>query len=265
VPLADIGNIQIYYERRGQGQALLFIGGTGADLRRPETRFSGPLERDFAVAGFDQRGMGRSSKPDLPTAMADYADDAAGLMCHLGWDDALVVGVSFGGMVAQELVLRHPARVRQLVLCCTSSGGAGGASFAFHALPPMSREDRADLTLALSDVRHDDAWKKANPAQHRLLHAHAAADPYADEPGHAQGAARQLAARATHDTWDRLPQIACPVLIMGGCHDGIAPPPNLRALASRIAGAELAFFEGGHLFFLEDRRAWDVAADFLRR
>jgi 3-oxoadipate enol-lactonase len=265
VPIADIGNIEICYERRGQGQPLLFIGGTGGDLRRPETRFSGPLERGFDVVSFDQRGMGRSSKPDIPTSMADYADDAAGLMRHLGWDEALVVGVSFGGMVAQELVLRHPGRVRKLVLCCTSSGGAGGASFAYHDLPPMSREDRADLILALSDTRHDAAWRKAHPAEYRLLHAYAAADPYAGEPGHAQGAARQLAARAAHDTWDRLPAIRCPVLVMGGRHDAIAPPENPRALAARIAGAELAFFEGGHLFFLEDRRAWDVAAAFLRR
>jgi 3-oxoadipate enol-lactonase len=265
MPVANIGNIHIYYERRGHGQPLLFIGGTGGDLRRPETRFSGPLERGFDVASFDQRGMGRSSKPDVPTSMADYADDAAGLMAHLGWDTALVVGVSFGGMVAQELVLRHRTRVRKLVLCCTSSGGAGGASFAYHDLPPMSRAEHADLVLSLSDVRRDAAWKKANPAAYRVLHAYAAADPYADEPGHAQGATRQLAARAGHDTWDRLAQIACPVLVMGGRYDAIAPPENSRALAARIPGAELDFFEGGHLFFLEDRRAWEVAAAFLRR
>lgn len=263
MPFVDVGNIQIYYERQGSGLPLLFIGGTGGDLRRPETRFAGPLESRFDVLTFDQRGMGRSSRPDVPYSMGSYADDAAGLMTALGWDCALVAGVSFGGMVAQELALRHPHRVRRLVLCCTSSGGAGGASFPFHELPPMSRDARADRLLSLADIRRDAAWKKTHAAQYRMLHAYAAADPFADEPGHAEGAARQLAARATHDTWDRLPRISCPVLVMGGTYDGIARPENVRALAARIPGAALEFFEGGHLFFLEDRRAYAVMAAFL--
>jgi 3-oxoadipate enol-lactonase len=265
MPFADVGNIQIWYACRGAGPPLLFIGGTGGDLRRPETRFSGPLGRHFEVLEFDQRGMGRSSKPAIAWTMADHADDAAALMTHLGWDDAVVVGVSFGGMVAQELMLRHPRRVRRAVLCCTSSGGAGGASFPYHALAAMSGQARAELMVSLSDIRRDADWKAANPAQYRMLLAYAAADPFAGEPGHAEGAARQIEARARHDTWDRLPQIACPVLVMGGRYDAIARPANLRALAGRIPGAELAFFEGGHLFFLEDASAYAAMIAFLTR
>lgn len=263
MPIADVGNIKIYHERHGSGPPLLFIGGTGGDLRRPETRFWGPLARQFEILAFDQRGMGRSSKPDIPYCMADYADDAAGLMDAVGWDSALVVGVSFGGMVAQELVLRHPARVRRLVLCCTASGGAGGASFPLHEMPPMGPDARADFMLTLWDTRRDDAWRKANPGEYRLLHGFAAADPFADEAGHAQGAARQLAARANHDTWARLTGIACPVLVMGGKYDGLARPQTVRALASRIPGAALEFFEGGHAFFLQDARAYPAMAAFL--
>lgn len=263
MPFVTAGNIKLYYEHRGQGPSLLLIGGTGGDLRRPETRFLGPLEQDFTVLSYDQRGLGRSDKPDTPYTMADYADDAAALLDRLGWDSTLVMGVSFGGMVAQELVLRHPRRVRRLVLCCTTAGGAGGASFGFHTLPPMTRAARADLQLSLSDIRRDEAWKAANPEKYRMLHAFAAADPYADEPGHAEGAARQLAARAGHDTWARLPAIACPVLVMGGRFDGIARPDAVRALAARIPGAELEFFDGGHLFFLDDARAWPAMTRFL--
>lgn len=263
MPFANIGNIELYYEQQGVGPPLLFLGGTGGDLRRPETRFFGPLQGNFTVLSYDQRGLGQSAKPDGPYTMADYADDAARLMDHAGWDQALVVGVSFGGMVAQELVLRHPARVRRLVLCCTASGGAGGASYPFHELGPMTREARAALQVSLSDSRRDEAWKTANPGQYRMLHAYAAADPFADEAGHAEGAARQIAARANHDTWDRLPQIACPVLVAGGRHDGIAPPAVVRALAGRIGGSRLAFFEGGHLFFVEDAAAWPAMIEFL--
>jgi 3-oxoadipate enol-lactonase len=78
-----------------------------------------------------------------------------------------------------------------------------------------------------------------------------------------EGAARQLAARATHDTWERLAAITCPVMVMGGRHDGIARPEVVTALAQRIPGAALRFFDGGHLFMLEDGRAWPAMTEFL--
>ena len=191
-----------------------------------------------------------------PFTMADYADDAAQLMAAQGWDQAHVIGVSFGGMVAQELVLRHPSMVRRLILCCTAAGGAGGSSYPYHSLPKMSVAELAALKVEISDTRHDEAWGRTNPQAYKMLCALAAADPYGDEPGHREGAARQIAARAGHDSWDRLPSIFCPVLVMGGRHDGTAEPKVVTALADRIPGAQRRFFEGGHLFMLEDRTAY---------
>jgi 3-oxoadipate enol-lactonase len=263
VPFADLGGHPFFFERLGRGERLLFIGGTGGDLRRPETRLFGPLARHFDLLSWDQRGMGQSYKGDGPFTMADYADDAAKLMDAIGWNDAHVIGVSFGGMVAQEFALRHPARVRRLVLCCTASGGAGGSSFAYHQLPKMSTDEMAALKLRIADTRHDDAWAAAHPAQYRTLLAFAAADPFCGEPGHGEGAARQVQARAGHDTWDRLASLSCPTLVMGGRHDGIAPPDIVTALAQRIPDATLRFFEGGHLFMLEDRSAYDAMQEFL--
>ena len=268
MPFADLGDISLWFERRGTGRPLLLIGGTGGDLRRPETRFDGPLARHFDLLAYDQRGLGQSLDPGAPPdarwTMADYADDAARLMAAQGWESACVMGVSFGGMVAQELALRHPARVRKLVLCCTASGGAGGASFAYHDLPPMTREAMAALKVRISDIRHDDAWAAAHPGQYRQRLALAAADPYADAPGHADGARRQAAARAGHDTWDRLPAIACPVLVAGGRFDGIVTPQTVKRLARRIPGAQLQVFEGGHFFLHEDKRAYDAIIAFLK-
>lgn len=251
------------FERDGAGSRLLFLGGTGGDLRRPETRLWGPLARQFDLLTLDQRGMGQSWKGDGPFTMADYAGDAAALMDAQGWTSAHVIGVSFGGMVAQELALRHPGKVDRLVLCCTASGGEGGASYPFHELTAMSADEKAAFRVRISDIRHDDAWANAHPAEYRLLHQIAAADPFRDEPGHIEGAARQLAARAGHDTWARLPALRCPTLVMGGRHDGIAPPDAVTALARAIPGAQLRFFEGGHLFILEDRTAFGAMADFL--
>jgi len=263
MPVAQANGLSLYYERAGAGPPLLFISGTGGDLRTKPNVFDGPLAKAFDLLAYDQRGLGRSEKPDVPYSMADYANDAAALIGEQGWDAALVVGVSFGGMVAQELAIRHPGRVKRLVLACTSPGGAGGASFPFHEIEHLKGEARARYLIPISDTRRDDAWAKANPDQYAMFVAMGAADPFADEPGHAMGAHRQLAARAAHDTWERLSQIACPTLVAGGRYDGIALPATQEKLASRIADAKLQMFEGGHLFMVQDRTAFPAMAAFL--
>jgi len=263
MPKARIGDIDIWWERAGAGPPLLFISGTGGDLRIRPGVLDGPYVKAFDVLAYDQRGLGRTDKPPGPYHMAGYADDAAALMASLGWSSARVVGVSFGGMVAQELALRHPERVERLVLACTSPGGPGGASYPFHELEHLDREARARFLLPISDTRRDAAWAAANPELHDQLVAMAAADPFGHELGHAQGARLQLEARAHHDCWDRLERIACPVMIAAGLYDGIARPEAQRNMAVRIPGAQLRFFEGGHLFMLQDRAANPAIIAFL--
>jgi 3-oxoadipate enol-lactonase len=116
----DFGGLPFFFERQGAAQPLLLIGGTGGDLRWPETRFAGPLTHHFEVLAYDKRGIGQSYKGEdrASFAMADYADDAAKLMEALNWGEAHIIGISFGGMVAQEFVLRHPRKVLRLILCC---------------------------------------------------------------------------------------------------------------------------------------------------
>ena len=264
MPRATISDIELYYEHAGSGPPLLFISGTGGDLRARPNVFAGPLAKAFDLLAYDQRGLGQSSKPDRPYTMAAYADDAAGLLHHVGWNSAFVVGVSFGGMVALELALRHPHRVRRLVLACTSPGGEGGSSYPFHEIGHLTGEARARHLLPISDVRRDEAWAREHPDEYAAMIAFAAADPWGDELGHREGAARQIEARAGHDAWDRLGEIACPVLIAAGAHDGIAPLATQRNMAARIPGARLEVFEGGHLFMLQDRRATPAMIDFLK-
>ena len=261
---AKIADLDVYFERAGSGKPLLFISGSGADLRIKPNQMDGPLPKHFDLLSYDQRGLGRTSKPDRPYTMADYADDAARLMDFVGWKSARVIGVSFGGMVAQEFVLRHPAKVERLVLACTSPGGAGGASYPFHTIEHMTREERARFMIPISDTRRDAQWQKANPKQYEEFVAFAANDPYTDEPGRAMGYRRQIAARAKLDTYDRLSQIACPVLIAAGRYDGIALPATQERMAARIKGAKLRFFEGGHLFMIQDRDALPAMIDFLK-
>lgn len=257
MPIASLESIDLYYEIHGQGPRVLYISGTGADLRVRPNVFDGPLVQQFEVLSFDQRGLGQSGKPDAEYSMADYARDAAELLAHLNWSQVPVVGVSFGGMVAQELALSHPQGVSAMVLACTSSGGAGGASYPLQDLVPLEPQIRAERHLAVSDVRMDAQWRRENPQRFNKLLDRALtairAEKSADEQA---GAARQLAARAGHNTYDRLPELSIPVLIQAGRYDGIAPRANQDALAAQIPGAQLSLYDGGHLFLVQDKTAY---------
>jgi 3-oxoadipate enol-lactonase len=265
VPRAVVNGVDLYYEQKGSGPPLLFISGTGGDLRNRPNMFDGPLPAQFDLLSYDQRGLGQSEVPAGDYTMADFADDAAALLGHIGWDDALVAGASFGGMVAQELALRHPGRVRRLVLACTSSGGAGGSSYPLHELAGLEAEERIRTSVALADNRLDQVWQRDHPDQWAsiLERNRPAAQTGASAPERLEGAGKQLAARQGHDTWARLGSVACPTLVCGGRYDGIAPPENSEALARAIPGAELAMFEGGHMFLVQDRSAFPVIIRFL--
>jgi 3-oxoadipate enol-lactonase len=262
VPRATANGIELYFETAGQGPRLLVISGTGGDLRRHPNLLDGPLPNDFAVLCYDQRGLGQSDKPESVYTMADYAQDAAGLLEYLSWSSCAVVGISFGGMVAQELVLRHPALVDRLVLACTSAGGAGGSSYPLHELDELEEQERVGVMLGLLDRRHDADWQDAHP-QEAARQRVAITRPAARDEAMVAGSRRQLEARRQHDTWDRLAEIRAPVMVCGGRYDGVAPPENVENLASRIPGAELSFYEGGHVFFLQDPAAWSGIAKFL--
>ena len=265
MPHITARGLQVYYEIAGDGPRLLFIGGTGGDLRVRPNVFDRSLPNSFTVLAYDQRGLGRTSVPPGPYSMCDYAEDASALLDAVGWDDCLVMGVSFGGMVAQELALRFPNRVQKLVLCCTSSGGAGGASYPLHELTHLPPRERARQVILLSNTRRDAAWEVEHLEEldQMIEFALAARAVGEGEDGREDGARLQLDARRAHDTYDRLPSLSMPVLVCGGKYDGIAPPDNSAALARQLARAELEMFEGGHLFLIEDGRAVSRIIHFL--
>jgi 3-oxoadipate enol-lactonase len=195
--------------------------------------------------------------------MADYAADAVALLDHEGWERCRVVGVSFGGMVAQELAVTRPERVERLALLCTSPGGAGGASYPLHELAALAEDERAAVGARLLDTRFTAEWLADHPGDRMLteMMAARAVAPKTDEQ--LRGAAEQLEARRHHDVWERLPMITCPTLVACGCYDGIAPPANGDAIASRIPNAEVRVYEGGHAFFVQDPSALPEILDFL--
>jgi 3-oxoadipate enol-lactonase len=267
MPSARVRDLDVYYEIHGDGPPLLSISGSGQDLRTNPSLGNGLLEQHFTVLHYDQRGLGRTSKPDAAYTMADYADDAAGLLDAVGWARAHVVGMSFGGMVAQHLALRHPERVDRMVIGCTSSGGAGGSSYDIRRHEALDPAERGRRSLEILDNRCDftvDPPKLA-PGLEPLLAMFARSGALdADDPQRAAGFRRQLDARAGHDTSAHLAEIAAPTLVAAGRFDDQAPLANSEHLAAHIPGARLYVADGGHLFMLQDPTAWPVILAFLQ-
>lgn len=265
MPYVTLDALRVYYEIEGRGPRLLFISGTRGDLRRKPSPFDTPLPAHFETLAYDQRGLGRSDKPAGPYTMAMYGDDAASLLDALGWASCFVVAQSFGGMVAQELAIRHPDKVARLVLCATSPGGAGGSSYPIDELDALAPDERARAHIPIADTRRDAAWQAAHKDEFdRMVGEQVAAHAVgADEPGREEGARLQLEARRHHDAWDRLPSLKMPVLVCGGRYDGQAAPAQVEALAGRIPGAALRFFEGGHAFLRQDPEAFRAILAFL--
>jgi 3-oxoadipate enol-lactonase len=259
---APANGIDVAYDRSGEGPPLLFIGGSGQTLATSAVMVE-PFASSFDVVVYDQRGLGATSRPPGPYTMADYAADAAGLLDHLGWRSACVAGVSFGGMVAQELAVTWPERIERLALLCTSAGGAGGASYPLHELEMLSPAERAAKATELLDTRFTPSWLDAHPDDRALadfILQRESAERSAEE---LRGMSEQLAARSKLDVFDRLPRISCPTLVACGRFDGIAPPANGAAIAGQIPGAQLRVYEGGHAFFVQDPNAYTDVQAFL--
>jgi 3-oxoadipate enol-lactonase len=254
--------IEIYVERRGEGPPLLFLNGSGQTLATVSPLLDVIAAR-LDVVAHDQRGLGRTSVPPGPYTMADYAADATAVLDHLGWQRCRVAGVSFGGMVAQELAVTWPERVDRLALLCTSPGGAGAASYPLHELLDLPADERAAVSLPLMDRRFTPDWLASHPSDRALVEMLAARNLVPKTPTQLRGEREQLEARRHHDVTDRLGAIRCPTLVASGRYDGIAPVANGEAIAAGVPNAELRVYEGGHPFFAQDPAALPEILAFL--
>lgn len=262
MPTVVVNGIELFYERWGNGPRLLFLNGSGSSIATSELLIK-LFTNDFEVLVHDQRGLGASAIPPGPYEMADYAADARAMLDHAGWETALVAGVSFGGMVAQELAVTAPQRIDRLALLCTSPGGAGGASYPLHELASLPERERARKGTALLDTRFTDEWLDAHPGDRALADMMAARRGSEKSTEQLRGEQEQLAARSRHDVTDRLDAVTCPTFVACGRYDGIAPPSNSEAIASRIPNAVMRVYEGGHAFFAQDRAALPDVLTFL--
>jgi pimeloyl-ACP methyl ester carboxylesterase len=254
-----VNGLELFHHRRGSGEPLLLIQGMSGTHLSWGDPFADALE-GFDVVSYDHRGIGRSARIDDPFSIADLAEDAAALLDALGWQSAHVMGISMGGMVAQELALRHPERIRTLTLGCTYCGGPGSE------LAPQATIERlsagmlsGDRELAIRtgfEVNVSAAFA-AQDGAYETFRAMAKALP-APVPV----IMLQMQAIAAHDTSARLPTLARPTLVIHGDRDAMLPVANGRLIASLVPDARLEILEGvGHMFWWEQPQR---SAELLR-
>ena len=243
---------RIHYEVAGDPRRppLILLEGMGGDI--PGWRRNIPhLAAETFVVAYDHRGNGHSEAPDGPTTMATHVEDCLAVMDELAITRAHVYGQSFGGMVALELALTRPERVRSAILACTHAGPK-------HAVPSSGRapKDRPWLQL------YAPAFAKAHPE-----HVEDDLRVGRAQPQHPQGQRRQWEAMQSWDAYDRLPDVRVPTLVLHGSEDQVIDVENARILASRIPEAELAILEGaGHVYHSEQPETADeIVLDYVRR
>lgn len=224
MPTVRVGDIDVYYEIHGEGPPLVFIGGLGVDLATLAP-FTDLLARNFRVLTFDNRGAGRTDKPDAPYSIPMMAEDTVGLMDALGLPRAHLVGVSMGGRIAMELAAEHPARVDRLVLISTAAAGTGRLRMSLPARA-LGLAKRLHLLRGVREVQR----------QPHYAYQH------------------QLAASTAYDGTERLDAIVASTLILHGQRDRSMKPAAALATRVGIRDSEIEFFRGGHMFFLLTQR-----------
>jgi 3-oxoadipate enol-lactonase len=262
VPIAQSGKRELYYESAGEGPPVLLVMGLGM-THDAWWRTVPVLARCFRVLTFDNRGVGRSEPTGLPYTVSAMAEDAVAVLDAAGEDRVHVYGLSLGGMVAQEVALRHADRVRTLVLGATTPGGLEA---------PVSPDGVALLTGAMG-MRHEEAIRASVPSLYaeetRRRHAPRIEEDVARRAGEPPGLvsySQQLAAASGHTTLDRLERISAPTLVVHGEEDAIVPAANAHLIADAIPAAELELRRSaGHLYVTDDPQADRLIRRFLLR
>jgi pimeloyl-ACP methyl ester carboxylesterase len=244
-----VGEIDLHVEERGEGRPLLLIAGIPA-VAGDWAPLAERLAARRRVVAYDNRGSGGSTVTPAPYTTAQLADDAVALLDAFGFADADVFGMSLGGMIAQELAINHPRRVRRLVLGCTHAG--------------VRHAERQPRATARAFAMETDDWGERMRALAPFAFAPGVDPAFLDafiakksrDVQDPEGYAGQIAAALAHDAAGRLHRIAAPTLILTGDADQVIPPASSRVLHERIPDARLIELPGtGHLFFLEQPEA----------
>jgi len=250
MPLARLNGININYQVDGQGEPLVMVMGFTASRSgwMPQIPF---FKQYYRVITFDNRGAGKSDKPPGPYSTKMMANDTVRLMDLLGIEKGHIMGVSMGGMIAQELAIDYPQRVMKLVLACTyacqdEANGDTLEQAKFLQLTPEKKVG-AMVGLAFNKPLYRFIFSLLARVQTRFMGASGKV-----------GIAGQSEACRTHNTLERLSLIKAPTLVIVGTGDRIIKPVSSEVIAGRIPNAKLVKVEcGSHYFSLEMKNTFN--------
>jgi pimeloyl-ACP methyl ester carboxylesterase len=240
------GGAPLYWESTGTGTPVLLIHGLGLS-GGAWWRTVDALSPTMRVITFDHRGIGRSQSLTPSYTTEAMADDAVSILDELGLESAHVYGISLGGMIAQQLALRHPERIRSLVLGATQPGGRRAVHADAEVMAFFRQRSRLDKEEAAC------ASVEFNDGPHcRAEHPDRIADDIArrlEQPFNAQAYRAQLFAAAMHNCYGRLDRILVPTFVVHGALDRVIPVANAHLMAERLPNCRLSVLEtSGHLY-----------------
>lgn len=264
MPEATVKACTIYYESHGEGEPLLLIRGLGSSADHWYAQVP-ELSRHFRVITFDNRGIGRSGDPGGAFTVADMAADTAGLLDALEIDSAHILGLSMGGMIAQELALHYPQRVKGLILVVTHCGGEHQIKAGDEVMATLQRLAVDDSLEARTEAATVFFAPQTLSERTDVVQEYAAVSM--KHPADTEILQRQMSAVQTHDAFERLDRIKAPTLVLTGADDVLIPPENSKILAERIPGAECRIIDGGgHQILIEQPEKCNRAIiDFLKK
>lgn len=265
MPTVEISGAGLYYNEKGEGEPLVLIPGFASGAWSWSWQID-DLSRSFRLVTFDPRGIGRSVMGKTEAgAIEKIADDVAGLLDELKIGSANMLGISFGGFVAQDFALRYPARVLRLILAGTSFGGPNHVAPSIEVLTAFTSTEglnsseriRRYLTMAFShefvetngaDVERFCRFRETNEVSPEAYSG-------------------QLHSAMNFDVESRLAEIKAETLVISGDRDTVVPTENSRNLAAAIPGSRLEIIKGtGHMAFVEKAGEFNrIVSEFLAR
>lgn len=251
MPHVKVNDISIYYRTVGKGTPLVMLMGFTGNSDWWSEQMIADLSKDFKLILLDNRGSGRSDIGKRLYTMRRFADDTIALMDSLGIESAHILGVSMGGMIAQEIAINYPERVNQLVLGCTGCGPRRGAILSKERMSLWKRylfEPKIRQLNFAANLFFSQAYLETGPREEMLKFA----AQMSIAPITVEGRAHQLGAILRFNSYSRLPTLKNQTLIIAGSQDYIIPIKNSHILAMQIPNSELVIFDGpGHAFFIE--------------
>ncbi|MDA8142167.1 MAG: alpha/beta hydrolase [Desulfobacteraceae bacterium] len=254
MPYTKAGDIQLYYEEHGKGEPLVLIAGAGMDSRGWGAQTEAFAQK-FRVIVFDHRGSGRSEAPKQPYSIDMLTHDTANLLKAMGVESAHILGLSMGGMIAQQLAIEHPQVVKRLILAASTAHGRSINAYFAGVVKRWERErTRVDQRIKeMLPLQFTPGFLR-NKATVGMLTFLIKNDRY---PQAVDALSRQVDAALAFDCRDRLAQITAPTLILAAREDINAPVALSEELQRLIPKARLAVIDGAHGFNLENPRLFN--------